>query len=178
MIKILTLLLIPYFSFSQMQKKMGDDPPPCPYPTLNDVVTCGNETQSSILVGALQSLGDINIGNGNGTIELYNNGNIICRDGSGETCIFIVASDGTISMRNMLATNSEVEMKYAGTTTTTAVFTYRNQIDTVAYVTDIPRIIGIAPVFTNDSTAGVGGLTSNMIYKSLVGTDYVLKIKQ
>lgn len=182
MIKILTLLLIPYFSFSQMQKKMGDDPPPCPYPTLGDVVSCGNETQSSILVGALQSLGDINIGNGNGTIELYNNGNIICRDASGETCIFIVASDGTISMRNMTATNAEVELKYAGTTTTTAVFTYKQNVDTVAYRSDIPvnlnQLNATLPIHANDSVAGANGLTTGKMYLTIVSGDAILKVKQ
>lgn len=172
MIKILTLALLPLFSFAQRDE-------PCNYPTLNDIVMCGSETQSSIVVGGLQSNGDITISSvSGGGIDFFSNGNFQCRDGSNRVCINVIAGDGTISMRNTTVTNAEVELKYAGTTTTTAVFTYRNQIDTVAYVTDIPRIIGIAPVFTNDSTAGVGGLTSGKIYKSLVGTDYVLKIKQ
>lgn len=175
--KLILLLLLPLFSFAQKDE-------PCAYPTLQQVTNCGNETTSSILVGALQSLGDINIGNGNGTIELYNNGNIICRDASGEACIFIVASDGTISMRNMLTTNTnaEIELRYRGNTTTTATFDYKSQFETVAYRSDITDAINSlilnAPYYPNDSTAGANGLITNMLYKSIEGTDVYLKVKQ
>ncbi len=165
--------------FSSAQKE--DEP--CQYPTLDNVVSCGNETQSSILVGALQSSGDININpSGTGGIDLYTSGNIVCRDGNNNPGIFIVASDGTISMRNTTATNAEVEMRYIGTTTTTVSFDYKSQFETVAYLSDIPvdlnQLNATLPVYANDSAAGAGGLTTGKMYLTIVGTDAVLKVKQ
>lgn len=172
--KIILIILLPVLSFGQK------DTAPCV--TLQDVALCGNETVSAIKVGAMECEGDINIGTTNGRIELYNNGNIICRDGSMETCIFIVASDGTISMRNTSATNAELEMKFIGSSTQVAQFDYKSSIETVAYRSDITDVINNminnAPFYPNDSIAGANGLTSNKIYKSIVGTDVYLKIKQ
>jgi len=99
-----------------------------------------------------------------------------------ERIVFFVASDGTISMRNMLTTNAEIELRYRGNTTTTATFDYKSQFETVAYRSDITDAINSlilnAPYYPNDSTAGANGLITNMLYKSIEGTDVYLKVKQ
>lgn len=175
MIKIILLSILPLFCFSQREE-------PCI--TLQQIIDCGNEVTGGIVLSNVECRGDINVTNypSAGGVDIYNSGNIVCRDGNNNACINIFANDGTISMKNTNAINAEVEMKFVGTTTQIAIFKHNTGQDTLAYTNDIIKNLSLMtatlPIYLNDSIAGANGLTTGKMYLTIINGDAILKVKQ
>lgn len=149
-------LLFPLIVFGQKD----EEPTPC-Y-TLQQAASCNNVIETDLKIGIT------------GGIEMTPSGNIVITDGGNGIRINIVGADGTMSMCNP-NNNSQVELRWLGTTTQTASFINKSGNDTVAYLSDIQRHF---PIYPNDSMAGLAGLQKGKMYCTLKNGDLLLKVKK
>lgn len=114
--------------------------------------------------------------------SVFNTGppNFAMTNGSGQITIVMQGNDGSLSLGNGIGAG--VELKWTGNGNQSAYFIYKNAHDTVAYKSDLPtnlsQFTATIPLYANDSIAGANGLTTGKIYKSLIGGDAFLKVKQ